>query len=74
MIITVKVKPGAKTEPRIEQLDDGSYVAYVRERAKDGEANAGLVRLVAKHFGVSKSTVEIKSGFTGRVKRVRIFA
>lgn len=72
MLISVKVKPGSKSKPRIEQLEDGSYMAYVHERAKDGEANAAVIKLIAKHFKVAKTSVTIKSGATSRVKRVEI--
>lgn len=72
MIITVKVKPGSKSKPRVEQNDDGSYVVYIHERAKDGEANAAMIRLLSKHFGVAKTTIKIKSGDFSRVKRVEI--
>ena len=72
MIILIRVKPGAKTTSRLEKMEDGSYVAYVRERAKDGEANAGLVKLVAEYFGVRKSEVKIKTGAGARIKRVEV--
>ncbi|MFX8008231.1 DUF167 domain-containing protein [Acinetobacter baumannii] len=38
----------------------------------DGKANAELIALVAKHFGVAKSAVDIDSGGGSRFKRVRI--
>jgi uncharacterized protein len=38
----------------------------------DGEANAALVELLAKTFGLKKRDVEIVSGETGRRKRVRL--
>ena len=38
----------------------------------EGAANAELVKVLAKHFGVARSTVEIVSGETSKSKRVRI--
>lgn len=37
-----------------------------------GKANAALVKLLAKHFGVAKSAVTIVSGETGRLKVVEV--
>ena len=38
----------------------------------DGEANAELIRFLAKTFGVPNSAVSIESGATGKRKRVRV--
>jgi uncharacterized protein (TIGR00251 family) len=38
----------------------------------DGQANAEMVKLLAKQFGVSRSQVTLLSGETGRDKRVCI--
>ncbi len=37
-----------------------------------GKANAAIVKLLAKHFGVAKSAVTIVSGETGRLKVVEM--
>ena len=39
MIITVKVKPGSKQGDKLERLDDGAFVVFLRARAHDGKAN-----------------------------------
>jgi uncharacterized protein YggU (UPF0235/DUF167 family) len=69
---TVLVKPGSKKGPLVETGADGSLTVYLKERAVDGAANDGLVKVLADHFGVRKSEVEIESGFTSRIKRVRV--
>jgi uncharacterized protein YggU (UPF0235/DUF167 family) len=69
---TVLVKPGSKKGPLVETGTDGSLTVYLKERAIDGAANDGLVKVLADHFGVRKSEVEIESGFTSRIKRVRV--
>ena len=66
------VKPGSKKGPLVELNQDGSLTVFLRELAVDGAANQGLVELLAKHFGLRKSDVSIESGFTSRVKRVKI--
>jgi uncharacterized protein YggU (UPF0235/DUF167 family) len=38
----------------------------------DGKANAAVVALVAKHFGLRKAQVHIKSGASGRQKLVQL--
>lgn len=50
----------------------GEFTVFLLQRAVDGAANEGLVELLAKHFGVSKSRVTIESGFTSRIKRIEI--
>jgi uncharacterized protein YggU (UPF0235/DUF167 family) len=56
----------------IEANDEGSLTIFLQERAVDGAANEGLVTHLAKHFEVSKSRVQIISGFTSRIKRIEI--
>jgi uncharacterized protein (TIGR00251 family) len=72
MRYTLFVKPGSKKGPLVEVTDTGEITVYVRERAVEGAANKAVIELLAKHFNVAKSSVEIESGFTGRHKRVRI--
>ncbi|MEY4985153.1 MAG: hypothetical protein RLZZ359_39 [Actinomycetota bacterium] len=72
MRVIVTAKPGSKKGPLIETNDDGSLTAFLPQRAVDGAANEGLIALLAKHFGVSKSKVSIEAGFTSRIKRVEI--
>ena len=72
MRVTVTVKPGSKKGPLIEANDEGSLTIFLQERAVDGAANEGLVALLAKHFEVSKSRVQIVSGFTSRIKRIEV--
>ena len=57
---SVAVKPGSKKGPLVEVADDGSLTLFVRERAVDGAANEGVVRLLADHFDVAHSTFQIE--------------
>jgi uncharacterized protein YggU (UPF0235/DUF167 family) len=56
----------------VEANEDASLTVFLQQRAVDGAANEGLVEILAKHFGVSKSRVTIESGFTSRIKRVEV--
>lgn len=57
---------------RVEKLGEANYKTWVRVPPVKGKANAAVVRLLAKHFKVSKSSVEILSGFKGKKKAVRV--
>lgn len=72
MIITAKVKPGSKQGDKIEKLEDGTYIIYLRARAHDGEANAALVKLLADHFDAAKTSIKIKSGLSSRTKIIEL--
>lgn len=66
------VKPGSKKGPLVEVGDDGALTVFIKERAVDGAANDGLIKVLADHFDIRKQDVTIESGFTSRIKRVRI--
>jgi len=68
---TVRVKPGSRRGPLVEASAD-EIVVHVRERAVDGAANEGVVRVLAEHFGVARSRVTILRGHASRVKRVEV--
>ena len=72
-ILQVKVKPNARLE-RLEQAEDGTWLASIKAQPVDGKANEALIALVAAHFGLRKSQVSIKSGGAGRLKRLVIEA
>ena len=38
----------------------------------DGAANSELIRVLAKHFGVSRSDIQIVGGATSKNKRIKI--
>jgi uncharacterized protein len=58
----------------VEILTDGRSVLKARVRAAPsrGEANDGLVRLIAKAVGVPQRDVSLVAGATARLKRLRI--
>lgn len=71
MKIIIKAKPGAR-EDKIERIDEANYTVYVTAPPIDGKANAAIVKLLARHFDVAQSLVEIISGHMARVKVVEI--
>jgi uncharacterized protein len=71
-MITVRVKPGSRKGPLVEVDAEGGLTIYVRERAVDGKANEAVAKLLAAHLGIPRSSVELASGATARVKRFRI--
>ena len=71
-LIQVYAKPGAKVSLLEGPDPDGIWHAQLRSLPVNGRANDELIALLAKHFGVRKSAISIKSGASGRIKRVRI--
>jgi uncharacterized protein (TIGR00251 family) len=69
--LRLKVKPGSREED-LTQMPDGSWLARVKAPTVDGKANAAVIALVAKHFGLRKAQVRIKSGVSGRQKLVQV--
>ena len=70
-IIRVKVHPNSRT-PCLEQQADGSFIARLKAPPVDGKANAELVALIARRFGVARAAVTIKAGAGARLKLVAI--
>lgn len=70
-LMQIKVKPNARAS-RLEQNEDGTWVAQLKSPPVDGKANEELIALVAKHFKRPKADVSIKSGASTRLKLVQI--
>jgi uncharacterized protein len=70
-VISVKVKPGARRDAVTEQ-PDGTWLVEVTAPPVDGAANDAVVRAVAKHFGLRRAQVRIKSGAGSRLKRIEV--
>lgn len=58
----------------IEQLADGKFILKARVRAvpEKGAANTALIKVIAKAVGVPKSSIELDSGSTNRLKTFRL--
>ena len=76
LVLTVRLTPkgGRDSIDGAEAGADGRPVLKVRVRAapREGEANDALVRLIAKVVGVPPRAVDLISGHTARVKRLKI--
>ncbi|OBH07791.1 MULTISPECIES: DUF167 domain-containing protein [unclassified Mycobacterium] len=70
--VVVRVKPGSRKGPLVEVGPDGELTIYVRERAVDGKANDAVTRVLAEHLRLPRSSVELVSGTTSRLKRFRV--
>jgi uncharacterized protein len=73
--LSVRVTPKAAQDRVLGLSEEPSGVALklaVHAPAHAGEANAALVALLARHFGLRKSDLRIAAGAAGRRKLVHI--
>jgi uncharacterized protein (TIGR00251 family) len=74
LVVRLTPKGGRDAIDGIEDLGDGRAVLKARVRAvpSEGEANAALVRLMARALGVAPRDVAVAAGATSRIKRLKI--
>jgi uncharacterized protein YggU (UPF0235/DUF167 family) len=74
LVVRLTPRGGRDAIDGVERLADGRAVlkARVRAAASDGEANAALVRLVAKSLKVAPREVSLVAGDTARIKRLKV--
>lgn len=70
--LRIRVKPGSRKGPLVEEGADGLLTVYVKERAVDGAANDGVIAALAEHWGVRRADVRIVTGHTARLKTVEV--
>lgn len=74
--ITVKLTPGAKKNEVAGWETDAAGERFLRAcvtaAPEKGKANAALLKLLSKHWGIPKSAIEIVRGETSRVKVLEI--
>lgn len=68
--VSVVVRPRSREE-KVVQTGDG-YIVYVHDAPIENRANEAMVRLLARHFGISRAQVRIVAGQKGRRKIVEI--
>jgi uncharacterized protein len=74
MRVSVRVKPGASRTKVGGQYGEPSagqgavLVVFVAQRAVDGAATEGVMKAVAKAFGLRRADVELVRGHTARTK------
>ena len=76
LVVAVRLTPrgGRDAIDGVERLSDGRAVLKARVRAAPsaGEANAALLKLVARALDVPARDVTLAAGATARIKRLRI--
>jgi len=70
--LRVKVIPRSARSEIAGALADGTLKARIAAPPEKGKANAELVRLLAAHFNVAPSDIEIVAGHSAPLKLVRI--
>ena len=71
-VVAVKVIPRSTQSAVVGQSEDGALRVKVNAVPEKGKANDEVCRVLAAHFGVPRSHVEVISGHTGQQKRVRV--
>lgn len=74
IVVRLTPKGGRDAIEGMETLSDGRAVLKVRVHAapSEGEANAALIKLIAKAVGVPPRDVSLVAGATARIKRLVI--
>ncbi len=68
MLISTTLKPNSKHREEVIDNGDGTLTIFTKAPATEGKANEAAVRLLAKHFKVSKNKVKLARGHTSRQK------
>jgi uncharacterized protein len=71
MRISVKVKPSSGKQ-LVTALEDAVLLVHIRSAPENGKANAEVIKVVAKHFGVRAADVSIVVGATNRSKVLEV--
>jgi len=74
VVVRLTPKGGRDAIEGIEKLADGRMVLKVRVRAppSEGEANAALMKLLARSLGIAPRDVVLVAGASARIKRLKI--
>lgn len=69
----IKITAHANNKKDAVEIDMfGQTHVYTKARPQEGEANKAIIEILAKHFGVSKSCVNLVHGGTGKIKTFEI--
>jgi uncharacterized protein (TIGR00251 family) len=75
MLIEVRVKPGSKRD-HISTSEESKgrplLIVELKAQPQDGKANAALIKLLAKHFGVTQAEIRIKRGVASKNKFIEV--
>lgn len=67
MIVNVRVIPRAKIN-RVEVQPDGTLRVHTTTAPTDGKATADVVKMLARHYSVPKTSIKLIRGETSRDK------
>ena len=70
MIVKVRVTPRARVQKIVANGDN--LRVYTNVAPADGKANAAVIEMLAKHYGVPKSAIRIVRGETSHDKVIEI--
>ena len=65
--ITIRVIPRARRNA-VEIQPDGTYRVYTTAAPADGDANAAVIKMLAKYLDVPKTSIKIIRGMSSRDK------
>ena len=65
--VNVRVIPRAKLN-RVEVQPNGSVRVHTTTAPTDGKATADVIKMLAEHFGVPKTSIKLVRGATSRDK------
>ena len=71
VVFTAKIVPGS-SRTTVSGILDGMVKIKVSAQPEKGKANRRLVEFLAKKLGVKKKEVEVVSGHTSPLKKVRV--
>lgn len=71
MKITIKVITKSKNQ-EIQEQPDNSLKVKLKSAPVKGKANEELIELLAKHYQVAKSQIQVIRGFSARNKLIEI--
>jgi len=71
VMLFLKVQPGASRSEFAGTYGEEAVKVRIAAPAVEGAANKELIKFLSKRFKVPKSAVEIVSGETSKIKRVR---
>lgn len=72
MQLTIKVIPRAGEDRIVGFMSDGTLKIKIKAPPTDMQANSYLIDYLAKVLEIKKVQLELLSGHTGRLKRVRL--
>jgi len=70
-VITVKARARSRTRDLVVGAD-GIYKIRTPQPPEKNKANEDITDILAGHFGVSKSQIEIVSGHASSIKKFRV--